>query len=157
MPGRVDERRRPRGRCSRNALFPLLALGWGLGACGVRALSLSTSNASGRRGVVMSSGATTAEALLAHSPLDVVGSFESSEYRAPLWARNAHLHTILASGEVQRRFFGRVKEPPTCECLRKRLLNYHQCLEKFRQSESTSVSLLFHPVLRSPRKVGNSR
>jgi predicted alpha/beta-fold hydrolase len=48
----------------------------------------------------------------AESIKKIATSFQSRRYEPPFWAKNSHLHTILASGEVQRRFFGRVKSVP---------------------------------------------
>lgn len=35
-----------------------------------------------------------------------VDSFAAREYVAPLWARNAHLHTIVASGDMEKKIMG---------------------------------------------------
>lgn len=36
----------------------------------------------------------------------VVRSFSARAYSPPLWARNAHLHTIVASGDLEKRLLG---------------------------------------------------
>ena len=37
---------------------------------------------------------------------DAVGSFEARAYAPPVWARNAHLHTIVASGDMEKKLLG---------------------------------------------------
>ncbi len=35
-----------------------------------------------------------------------VETFEARDYTPPVWARNAHLHTIVASGDMEKKFLG---------------------------------------------------
>lgn len=37
---------------------------------------------------------------------DAVQSFEARAYTPPVWARNAHLHTIVASGDMEKKLLG---------------------------------------------------
>ncbi|CAM9470624.1 unnamed protein product [Choristocarpus tenellus] len=37
----------------------------------------------------------------------LANSFVPRKYKSPWWARNPHVSTIIGSGEVQRKFFGR--------------------------------------------------
>lgn len=37
---------------------------------------------------------------------DVVQTFEARAYAPPVWARNAHLHTIVASGDMEKKLLG---------------------------------------------------
>ena len=35
-----------------------------------------------------------------------VDAFEARDYTPPVWARNAHLHTIVASGDMEKKLLG---------------------------------------------------
>lgn len=37
---------------------------------------------------------------------DAVQAFEARAYTPPVWARNAHLHTIVASGDMELKLLG---------------------------------------------------
>lgn len=37
---------------------------------------------------------------------EVVETFEARDYKPPVWARNAHLHTIVASGDMEKKILG---------------------------------------------------
>ena len=37
---------------------------------------------------------------------EVVETFEARDYKPPVWARNAHLHTIVASGDMEKKLLG---------------------------------------------------
>ncbi|CAN0374571.1 unnamed protein product [Pylaiella littoralis] len=37
---------------------------------------------------------------------DAVEAFEARQYSPPVWARNAHLHTIVASGDIEKKILG---------------------------------------------------
>ena len=37
---------------------------------------------------------------------EAVETFEARDYMPPVWARNAHLHTIVASGDMEKKILG---------------------------------------------------